>query len=97
VHANWEQIKAAEKQREGLFDGIPTTLPALARAQKMLARLERAEGAVGAARLVSDASAEDDVARRLLDAVLLAAERGVDAEGALRQALRRLDGVRAPS
>jgi XTP/dITP diphosphohydrolase len=99
VHANWEQIKAAEKQRDGLFDGIPTTLPALARAQKMLGRLQRAEGAPAAARILGEAAgggATDDevVAARLLDAVGLAAERDVDAEGALRQALRRLDGRR---
>ena len=41
VLRNWEEIKAAEKQRTGLFEGIPPTLPALARAQKMLGRLAR--------------------------------------------------------
>src|SRR5690606_1078488 len=42
VHANWEAIKAAEKGRSSVLDGIPATLPALARADKVLARLERA-------------------------------------------------------
>ena len=93
VHRNWEQIKATEKQRQGLFDGIPVTLPALARAQKMLARLQRAaEGPLVAAERFAKSADGDPVARLLLDAVALAAEHGVDAEGALRQALRRMAG-----
>jgi XTP/dITP diphosphohydrolase len=86
---NWEQIKAAEKQRTGIFDGVPITLPALARAQKMLARLERADG-VDAATEFAAAAAGDPVAERLLNAVALAAANNVDAEGVLRQTLRRL-------
>lgn len=96
VHHNWEQIKAAEKQRTGVFEGVPLTLPALARAQKMLSRLERAAGGDALAEFAA-AGAGDEVADRLLDAVALAARRGVDAEGALREALRRLahrrDGI----
>jgi XTP/dITP diphosphohydrolase len=108
VHRTWEQIKAAEKQREGLFDGIPPTLPALARAQKMLGRLQCAGGPLSATELLmagalegAGEGAERVVARRLLDAVALAAEHDVDAEGALRKALRQLaeetDGVRGGS
>jgi XTP/dITP diphosphohydrolase len=90
VSHNWEQIKAAEKRREGVFDGIPLTLPALARAQKMLARLQRASGTLVAAEQVVAAAQDDPVARRLLDAVALAAEHGQDAEAVLRRALTRL-------
>jgi XTP/dITP diphosphohydrolase len=96
VHRNWEQIKAIEKQRDGLFDGIPVTLPALARAQKMLGRLQRASaGPLAAAEQFAAAADGDPVARLLLDAVALAAEQGLDAEGTLRAALRRLDGALA--
>ena len=35
VEANWEEIKRAEKQRTSLFDGVPTSQPALAYAQKL--------------------------------------------------------------
>lgn len=35
VHQNWERIKATEKQRMSILDGIPTSLPALARAQRL--------------------------------------------------------------
>jgi XTP/dITP diphosphohydrolase len=90
VGHNWEQIKAAEKQRDGVFDGIPLTLPALARAQKMLDRLRRGSGSGAATEAFAAAGADDPVARRLLDAVLLAAEHDLDAEGVLRRALRRL-------
>ena len=96
VHRNWEQIKAVEKQRTGVFEGVPVTLPALARAQKMFSRLERAAGPDAIAEFAA-AAAGDDVAAVLLQGVALAAARGVDAEGALREALRRLlearDGV----
>jgi XTP/dITP diphosphohydrolase len=96
VHHNWEQIKADEKRRSGVFDGIPGTLPALARAQKMLARLERAAGVADTGELVTLAGA-DPVTSRLFDAVALAASSGVDAESALREALRRLAGICAES
>jgi XTP/dITP diphosphohydrolase len=93
VERSWEQIKAVEKQREGLFDGIPVTLPALARAQKMLGRLDRA-APDGASPPPDTALAQavdgDPVAARLLEVVLEARRSGTDAEAALRTALARL-------
>ncbi|MDQ3628780.1 MAG: MazG family protein [Actinomycetota bacterium] len=41
VEANWESIKATEKQRDSVLDGVPAALPALARADKILSRLSR--------------------------------------------------------
>ena len=41
VNELWEQIKAAEKQRDSVTDGLPPGLPALLYADKVLARLER--------------------------------------------------------
>ena len=35
VLVNWERIKAAEKTERGLLDGVPHSLPALYRAQRM--------------------------------------------------------------
>ena len=43
VVANWEVIKAAEKGRSSVTDGIPTALPALL----LAAKLRRKAGAVG--------------------------------------------------
>jgi XTP/dITP diphosphohydrolase len=86
VVANWEQIKAAEKQRTGVFDGIPASLPALARAQKMLDRL----GPDADPARLGPVADGDPIATALLDAVHQAREAGVDAEAALRRALSRL-------
>ncbi len=79
VSVNWEQIKAAEKRREHVFEGIPASLPALARAQKMLDRL-------GDVRPELD----DALAAALLDAVQSARAQGRDAEATLRAALSHL-------
>ena len=43
VRSHWEQAKHREKQRESIFDGIPTALPALARC----ARLSKKAAGVG--------------------------------------------------
>ena len=90
VERNWEQLKAAEKQRTGLFDGIPAALPALARAQKMLGRADRLRpGALDD--VTPDVSTPDGrVAAGLLAVVRSAREQGVDAEAALRAALTRV-------
>jgi XTP/dITP diphosphohydrolase len=42
INEQWERIKAEEKQRSGIMDGVPEELPALLRAVKALDRLERA-------------------------------------------------------
>ncbi len=97
VAGNWERIKKDEKGRESLLDGIPASLPSLARAQKMARRVER--GASGGAevlppdaelwdRLGGTPAALDDaeVGRRLLALTELARRSGVDAELALRGA-----------
>jgi XTP/dITP diphosphohydrolase len=78
VDANWERLKATEKQRTSALEGIPAALPALAYADKVVGRL----GAV-------DASG-DDLGSRLLALVVEARAAGVDAEETLRQAVRLL-------
>jgi XTP/dITP diphosphohydrolase len=104
VDRNWEELKQQEKRREGLFDGIPVSLPALARAQKMLDRLDNAgrltpevlaeasqAGAPADPATGTDRpAAADPTASVLLAAVRQARAAGVDAESALRQALGRL-------
>ncbi|MDN5795508.1 MAG: MazG family protein [Intrasporangium sp.] len=89
VEANWEAIKATEKaDRSHPLEGIPQSLPALARADKAISRLERA----GLAERVAVAAAGDDLGARLLALVREARGVGVDAEATLRAALRRLAG-----
>ncbi|HEX6271534.1 MAG TPA: nucleoside triphosphate pyrophosphohydrolase [Polyangiaceae bacterium] len=41
VLRNWEQIKAAEKQQRGVLDGVPRSLSALQRAQRMGEKVSR--------------------------------------------------------
>jgi XTP/dITP diphosphohydrolase len=101
VEANWTRLKAAEKGRESVTDGIPSALPALVLAAKLMSRSRDAGVAAvdeHLATVVSDAVT--DVARlsdgdrgaaygRLLLALVeQAREDGVDAEQALREAAR---------
>ena len=47
MHVQWDRIKAHEKQRGSVLDGIPAAQGALARGQKVLARARRAGLVVG--------------------------------------------------
>ena len=86
INEQWERIKAEEKQRSGLMEGVPEELPALIRAVKALDRLERA----GTVPQVDADSA--DLGDRLLALAAEAITAGVDPEQALRAAVRRLAG-----
>jgi len=87
INEQWERIKAEEKQRTGLMDGVPEELPALLRAVKALDRLERA----GPAPSLDPDS--EDVGDRLLALAAEARAGGVDPEQALRAAVRRVSDV----
>jgi XTP/dITP diphosphohydrolase len=90
VEANWETIKAAEKQRVSVLEGVPQALPALTLADKVVGRAQR----LTSVPLANAAS--DDVGERLLAIVAEARTTGVDSEQALRDAVRRLaDRIRA--
>jgi XTP/dITP diphosphohydrolase len=82
VEASWERLKAAEKGRASVFDGIPPSLPALALAAKTLARAERAGLAP------SPEAAVGTVGERLFLSVQDALASGVDPEAALRLVVR---------
>ena len=41
VTGHWDRIKQAEKQRESIFDGLPATLPALARSARLSKKAAR--------------------------------------------------------
>ncbi|EWT01598.1 nucleoside triphosphate hydrolase [Intrasporangium oryzae NRRL B-24470] len=94
VEANWETIKAEEKQhRSHPLEGIPLSLPALARAHKAIGRLEKA----GRSDLVDEALAAEGLGAELLAVVRRARSAGIDAEAALRETLRALDGTAGPT
>jgi XTP/dITP diphosphohydrolase len=83
INEVWESIKASEKQRTSVTDGLPPGLPALLYADKVLDRLERA------GRPVAVEPGGDDLGDRLLALVAEARASGVDPEQALRDAVRR--------
>jgi XTP/dITP diphosphohydrolase len=83
VNEQWESIKATEKPRDSVLEGLPPGLPALLYADKVLDRLERS----GDPTAISDG---DELGDRLLGLVVEARKTGVDPEQALRDAVRRL-------
>ncbi|MCD1144848.1 MazG family protein [Kocuria sp. LUK] len=90
LHARWEELKTAEKpERTGPFDGIPPHLPGLALAEKALARA-RKHGLEPPAPPEDPAApgTEEELGRTLLALVRDASARGLDAERALRAAVR---------
>ncbi len=92
VNELWESVKATEKQRDSVEDGIAPTLPALLYADKVLDRLGRAGGVrrgEAGAETGAGAGPGDDLGERLLALVVEARETGTDPEQALRDAVRR--------
>lgn len=86
VNDLWQQMKADEKRDRPVDDGIPSALPALLYADKVLDRLERA--GTPADLVPGTATTEADLGERLLALVAEAREAGVDPEQALRDAVR---------
>lgn len=84
INEAWEAIKATEKQRDSVLDGIPAELPALLYADKVLDRLQRAGTITPPPEVDSD-----DVGERLLALVAEARASDTDPEQALRDAVRR--------
>jgi XTP/dITP diphosphohydrolase len=96
VLTNWEKLKVTEGdgQRKGLEDGIPPTLPALARASKVQRRaagwgfVPSTDDATRSL-AISEVVSEGSIGRALFALVTLARARGIDAETALRAETRR--------
>ena len=88
VVANWEKWKAAEKpERESKFEGLPKGLPALALADKVIGKLDEAPTTSD----LIDASTTEEALGDMLVAIVAAARaNGIDAERALRNAVRRV-------
>lgn len=78
VDANWQALKAVEKGRSSPLEGIPAHLPALAYADKVLGRIGE---------VTVDG---DDLGSRLLALVQESRADGINAEEALRKAVRLL-------
>ena len=96
IEQKWDAVKRAEKpERQDPFEGIPQELPALAKAQKSLDRAARAGLALPAGAPVPEN--EEELGTLLLAVVRSARDRGMDAERALRTAVRRYHADQAAS
>ncbi|MGO0574847.1 MazG family protein [Ornithinimicrobium panacihumi] len=96
VEANWDQIKAAERERSGasrtgVLDGIPAGMPPLARAVKVASRLRRAGHAEWARDWLSAREDGGDPGALLLSLALDLRDGDLDPSAALRHTLRSLE------
>lgn len=96
VEANWHALKAKEKGRESVTDGIPSALPALVLAGKVITRssalgerLTELPATERATDVASSVTSEAELGDLLLALVAQARQRGWDAESAVRGATRR--------
>lgn len=78
LYTNWENIKKQEGKKSPIA-GIPPTLPALARAQKIIHKCKKKP---------PQKITGEDFATRLWDLIQEAEENGIDAESALRRHCR---------
>ncbi|MCG2840052.1 nucleoside triphosphate pyrophosphohydrolase [Sandaracinobacter sp. RS1-74] len=106
VKANWESIKAAEKPRDSVLDGIALTLPALTRAEKLANRAARTgfdwpdpsgplakihEELEEVAQAETPADLEEEAGDLLFAAANYVRKLGVDPEAVLRAANRKFE------
>ena len=86
----WEEQKRREKaDRTSVLDGVPMAMPSLLLAEKLLGRAERVGLPVQPSTAIP--ADEDALGDTLLATVVAASAQGLDAERALRSALRRLE------
>ena len=96
VEANWHALKAKEKGRESVTDGIPAALPALVHAGKVLSRsvalgdrLPELPSSAAATTAMAGIDDEEGFGDLLVALVAEGRARGFDAETAVRVASRR--------
>lgn len=90
VQERWDELKAAERPRSSVVDGVPLALPALALSDKLIGRTARA----GLDLVVDEPELPPELSEELLGALLFgvvsaARRQGLDAESALRRHAHR--------
>lgn len=88
VIQRWEEIKQKEEghvSRTSALDGIPSSLPALAKAQKMVKKMLHAEAPFLSKK--QEEKSEEEIGEALIQIVLSAEGAKIDVEGALRRRL----------
>lgn len=100
VWANWEQLKKAEKagskhERKSALDGVPTRLPGLMRAQKLVKKAEKAglfaQVVTAYAEKTRRPAKKSEVAEGLFYIAQYCQEKGWSAEELLRQEIAKRD------
>jgi uncharacterized protein YabN with tetrapyrrole methylase and pyrophosphatase domain len=94
VLKRWEMIKKEEKahaDRESALDGIPVALPAIARAQKVIKRIMRAQEAILSEKPAD--SQENKLGWELIQAIIHAEKNDLDAESVLRRTLHHYESL----
>ena len=81
-------FRSEKADRTSVLDGVPMAMPSLLLAEKLIGRAERAGLEVRPSQRVPDD--EEALGDALLDTVIASAAQGLDAERALRGAIRRL-------
>lgn len=97
VAVNWEAIKRGEKRRGSITDGIPTGLPALSRASKVVDRAMRSDTRLTVPLPDGETAYTEETLGEVLFALAAAATAaGLDPERALRTRVRaEIDSLRA--
>lgn len=88
IHGSWEQAKQREKGRSSALEGIAQSMSSVARAHKVISRSRAHKVPV---ELPSDPVTADEVGAQVLDLVARAQACGIDADAAIRSALRELE------
>lgn len=94
VMKEWEERKLKEKghkDRKSAIDGIPETLPLIAKAQKLFNKIARKAPAFFKARKLAAATPEEEISAELTLLLCKANEKGVDLEGAFRRLAARTE------
>ena len=92
VMQNWDAHKKKEKPgRNSVMDGVPKQLPALARANKVIGKAEKAGILSPLTQPAVPMTNEEDLGRLLLAVVASARSLKLDPERALREATRALE------
>ena len=101
VEIGWHERKAKEKKRDSVTEGIPEALPALMRAQKLIARgksvsLPDPAYMVETNQVIEELGTEEQLGDYLFALVSSATSLGLDSEAAVRKAvLRRMQEIQS--